>query len=495
MKRITRRTFVGGAAIMATLPRGGRVEATDGPTLVNDVHSKLNATQVSRVESPATLGALRDVLAGARRERLPICIAGGRHAMGGQQFVGGGVMIDTRRLDRVLDLDADAGIVEIEAGIQWPALIDYLLQAQLGEDRQWAIAQKQTGADRLSLGGSLSANVHGRGLAMKPFVADVESFTILTADGSRISCSRSENSELFRVAVGGYGLFGAIYSLRLLLRPRQKLKRVVEVTSIANVMDLFQQRIDAGFLYGDFQYDINERRGGFLKHGVLSCYEPVSADTPMPADQKELTEADWMGLIMLAHADEATAFELYSGHYLSTNGQIYWSDTHQLSYYPENYHLTLDKQLNAGTRATEVITEIYVLRSELAAFMGEVAEDFRADGTQVIYGTVRLIERDDDSFLAWAKEPYACVIFNLHVAHTAGDKERAAAAFRKLIDRGLAHGGSYYLTYHRHATRAQIESCYPQMPEFLRLKRKYDPEEAFQSDWYRHYRAMFADRL
>lgn len=38
------------------------------------------------------------------------------------------------------------------------------------------------------------------------------------------------------------------------------------------------------------------------------------------------------------------------------------------------------------------------------------------------------------------------------------------------------------------------ERCYPQMAEFLRLKR-HDPGEVFQSDWYRHYRQMFADRL
>ena len=35
--------------------------------------------------------------------------------------------------------------------------------------------------------------------------------------------------------------------------------------------------------------------------------------------------------------------------------------------------------------------------------------------------------------------------------------------------------------------------CYPQFLEFLRLKRRYDPAEGFQSDWYRHYAAMFSD--
>jgi FAD/FMN-containing dehydrogenase len=105
----------------------------------------------------------------------------------------------------------------------------------------------------------------------------------------------------------------------------------------------------------------------------------------------------------------------------------------------------------------------------------------------VVYGTVRLIEKDDESFLAWAREPWACVIFNLHVEHTAAGIDRAADAFRTLIDLGASRGGSYYLTYHRWARRDQVERCYPQMREFLALKRQYDPNGRFQSTWYHHH--------
>ena len=59
----------------------------------------------------------------------------------------------------------------------------------------------------------------------------------------------------------------------------------------------------------------------------------------------------------------------------------------------------------------------------------------------------------------------------------------------------IERGGRYYLTYHRYATRSQVEACYPQLPEFLRLKKKHDPEERFQSEWYRFYQTMFADAL
>jgi hypothetical protein len=138
-----------------------------------------------------------------------------------------------------------------------------------------------------------------------------------------------------------------------------------------------------------------------------------------------------------------------------------------------------------------MITEIFVERSRLAEFMDSARDVLRAMRANVIYGTVRLIEKDDESFLTWARDRYACVIFNLHVDHTPADITRAADAFRALIDLGIAHGGSYYLTYHRWARRDQVEHCYPQFPAFLTLKRQRDPYEVFQSTWYRHYREMF----
>jgi FAD/FMN-containing dehydrogenase len=163
-----------------------------------------------------------------------------------------------------------------------------------------------------------------------------------------------------------------------------------------------------------------------------------------------------------------------------------------MTYYPESYHLALDARLGAPHPGSEMITEIYVPRNALVTFFEEARRDFRASGVDVVYGTVRLIEPDDETFLAWAREAFACVIFNLHVEHTREGRRRAAEAFRRLIDLGIRYGGSYYLTYHRYATRRQVGRCYPQLPEFLRLKRGYDPGDLFQSDWYRHYRQMFA---
>ncbi len=459
--------------------------------LVNDVHSRLNLTVVSRVAAVRSIADIQAAVRQAATEGRAVSICGGRHAMGGQQFGTGTVLIDTTGFDRVLGLDLARGLVEVEAGIQWPALHGWLERAQRGVARPWTFRQKQTGADRLSIGGALAANVHGRGLDLPPFVAEVERFTLVGAGGKLYRCSRAENRELFRLAIGGYGLFGVIATVTLRLAPRRKLRRSVEIIDAGELAAAFDHRIAAGSLYGDFQFAIDPARATFLRRGVFACYEPVPDATPIPDGQRVLTGDEWQRLVLLAHTDKTAAFEHYARHYLASTGQIYWSDTQQLSVYLDDYHPEIDRAL--GHRGSEVITELYVPRAQLADFLAEAAADFRANPVDLVYGTVRLIRRDDETFLAWARDDYACVIFNLHVRHDPACEARAADAFRRLIDMAIRRAGSFYLTYHRHATRAQIEACYPRFREFLRRKRAYDPEEQFQSDWYRHCRARFAD--
>jgi FAD/FMN-containing dehydrogenase len=459
--------------------------------LLNDLHSQLNQTRVDSVVSVTTVRDVQNVVRRAAQRAKAVSIFGGRHAMGAQQFATDGIAIDTRGLNAIGDVDGATGRIVVQAGVQWPELIAYLVDGQKGRQPQWGIAQKQTGADRLSIGGALAANVHGRGLTRPPFINDVESFTIVDADGELRRCSRDENAALFRLAIGGYGLFGVITEVTLRLVPRHKVRRVVEVITADRLIEAFDQRIAAGFAYGDFQFALDPRSSDFLHRGIFSCYQPADIDTPIPSEQRSLSEDDWRRLLRCAHDDKAAAWRAYSGHYLKTDGQIYWSDTHQLSTYIDGYHEELDRELRAPNRCTEMITEIYVPRARLGDFLAEAAEDFRRHRVDCIYGTIRLIERDAESYLAWAREPWACTIFNLHVEHTPDALSRSADAFRRLIDMAVTRGGSYFLTYHKYARREQVLACYPQFPEFLRLKDQYDPERRFQSDWYRWYLEMF----
>jgi FAD/FMN-containing dehydrogenase len=456
---LTRRAFLGAASLVAARPFQQANPPSADALVVNDVHSRLNATRVARIERPGSPDELQDLIGRARNE------------------------------GRILGLDEDRGVVVAEAGVEWPELVEYLLRVQAGHPRQWGIVQKQTGADRLTLGGSLSANVHGRGLKLSPFVQDLESFVLVDEGGHARRCSRTENVELFRLAIGGYGLFGVIQTVELRLAPRRRLQRIVELIDADGLMAAFDRRIADGFEFGDFQYMTDETADGFMRRGVFSCYRPVGDEVSVPTTQKELSVEEWHRLFYLSHADKRAVFDAYSSYYASTSGQLYWSDTHQMSLYLDDYHRVLDERLGTAP-GSEMITEIYVPRPALGSFLERAARFLREDGTGVIYGTIRLIERDTETVLAWAREPWACIIFNLHVAHTTEGIARARAAFTGLIELARELDGSYYLTYHRWASRQQVLACHPRLPEFLAAKRRFDPGERFQSDWYRHYRAL-----
>src|SRR5713101_7007842 len=483
---LTRREFIRSAALFALAPS----IFAEPQIWVNDVHSQLNRTRVRELLTPRTRDELAEIVRLTSRKGLPISVSGCRHSMGGQQFATDSICIDTRSLDRVISFDQEHGLIEAEAGIQWPKLIRTYLDAQQDSAKQWGIAQKQTGADTFTLAGSLSSNVHGRGLAMKPLISNIESFTLIDADGKSIRCSRDENNELFRAAIGGYGLFGLIGSVTLRLVPRQKLQRAVEIVHASDLPKRFEKRIAEKFLYGDFQFSVDEKSPDFLQRGVFSCYEPIDEREPLVAEKK-LRDDDWLDLLRLAYTDRGKAFKRYSDYYLSTNGQTYWSDTNQLGAYLPNYAQKIRDQIG-GDESSLIITEIYVPRGDLPDFLAQAAELLHSNRTIVIYGTVRLIEKDNESFLAWAKEPYACTIFNLLTFHTPEGIEASAHSFRGLIDLAIARGGSYYLTYHKFAKPEQVFTFYPQFKKFLDLKKKYDPSERFQSDWYRHYQKMFA---
>ncbi|MCB0324651.1 MAG: FAD-dependent oxidoreductase, partial [Bdellovibrionales bacterium] len=161
---------------------------------VNDCHSALNESFVSVVR-PQNQQELVEALGRAAAEGRVVSICGNRHAMGGQQFCHSEVMLDMRNICRVLSLDEERGLICVEGGATWPQLHDALRT----RGSRWTFRQKQTGADTLSIGGALSANVHGRGLQLCPFIQDVESFVLQTAT-KRLHCSRTENAHLFSLA-------------------------------------------------------------------------------------------------------------------------------------------------------------------------------------------------------------------------------------------------------------------------------------------------------
>lgn len=122
-------------------------------------------------------------------------------------------LISTRQLNRLHSFDAQSGLLACAAGISLGELLDVFVP------RGWFLPITP-GTKHVSIGGAIASDVHGKNHHLHGCFSEcVDSIQLLLADGSQVSCSRSERPELFHASCGGMGLTGLIVAATLRLLP------------------------------------------------------------------------------------------------------------------------------------------------------------------------------------------------------------------------------------------------------------------------------------
>ena len=85
---------------------------------------------------------------------------------------------------------------------------------------------------------TFSVNAHGWPVPWSGFGSTVRSLRLMRPDGEVITCSRTENADQFGLAMGGYGLTGAIIDLDVEMEPgmRRQLSPAIALVD-ANRLD------------------------------------------------------------------------------------------------------------------------------------------------------------------------------------------------------------------------------------------------------------------
>src|ERR1700726_4842299 len=126
-----RRNFLKGMAAAPLLPAGVAFPVQKG-VLVNDVPTGLNPTWVASISRPTSVAEVRSLIKDCAKHGRIISVLGSRHAAGGQQFAADSVLLDMRGMNRVIALDDKSGVLHVEAGIEWPELIQGYWSLQKG---------------------------------------------------------------------------------------------------------------------------------------------------------------------------------------------------------------------------------------------------------------------------------------------------------------------------------------------------------------------------
>jgi FAD/FMN-containing dehydrogenase len=116
----------------------------------------------------------------------------------------GGLLLDTKALDRLIAFDAGNGLLRCEAGVTLAAIL------ALTVPKGWFLPVVP-GTRWVSVGGAIANDIHGKNHHRAgTFGAHVVRLELLRSSGDRLVCSPEENAELFHATVGGLGLTGLI---------------------------------------------------------------------------------------------------------------------------------------------------------------------------------------------------------------------------------------------------------------------------------------------
>jgi FAD/FMN-containing dehydrogenase len=279
-------------------------------------------------------------------------------------------------------------------------------------------------------------------------------------------------------------MWGIVTEVTLRLEPRRKLALRVETAWAAEAVGVLEARQRAGAWHGDWQFAIDPSSPGFMKEGILTSYSPVESSREVTRTARVIDEREFTEFAALAHTQPGRAFELYAQEWTRQSGEVEWSDAWQASDYLPDYHSAVDRLVGATVKGTEVLSEFYVPRRRLAEFLERAAGWIGESGARLVFGVVRLIRPDKETLLAWAQEDQACVILNLHADHSEAGLAGVQSQLRGIAQIAVELTGRFYLTYGRFADREQLLRGYPQLPEWVRRKRRHDPSGVLRSDWF-----------
>jgi FAD/FMN-containing dehydrogenase len=472
---VSRRRFLAGAAALAALQPASRADAAvrhrpSAPFMLDDA-SRLNATPINRqailtsTDEGKLLHELRATLGEAASAGRPVAIGGARHSMGGQSLPRNGIAASFAAA--AIEPDREKRIYRVSAGARWRDVIRVL------DPIGFSPAVTQSNHD-FSVGGTLSVNAHGWPVPFGPFGSTVRRFRIMLADGSVVTCSNSENAELFRLAVGGYGLFGIVIDAELAMAENSLLSPGAELMTADAFAPRFVARANdpsVRMLYGR----LSMARERFLREALLVAYaqapqQPVRLPSPKNSSAFALVSR-----------------EIFRAQIGSERGKRarWMAETRLMPKVALTRNTLLNEPVAAladrDTSRTDILHEYFVPPDRLTDFLAGCREIIPAHRQDLLNVTLRYVDADSSSVLTYAPQARIAAVMLFVQKRTAEADDDMRAMTVKLIDRTLAIGGSYYLPYRLHATREQLRVAYPRVDEFVAAKRRYDPQLRFRN--------------
>jgi FAD/FMN-containing dehydrogenase len=397
--------------------------------------------------------------------------------MGGQSFVRDGVAMtfDVKPgAESWIEVDRTARTYRVAPGARWRQVIAAL------DPLGFSPAVMQSNHD-FGVAATLSVNAHGWPVPYGPFGSTVRSFRLMLASGDLVSCSLSENADLFGLVMGGYGLLGVVTDLDVALTDNDLLRVSNELMPAAELGPRMVSAIttDAAVRMAYGRLAVDAKR--FLRDALLVTLRPTPG-TPQPVTS---------GGLMVTLSREVFRAQIGSD---SAKRARWYAETvagpKTSSGIASRNRLLNEPVANLAGRdraRTDILHEYFLPPEGLEPFLAACRTAIPGSRQDLLNITLRYVQADPTSVLAYARERRVAAVMLFSQRMTKVDEDDMAGLTRRLIDAALDAGGSFYLPYRLHARADQVRRAYPRLEEFVAGKRRYDPRLLFQHAMWQQY--------
>ena len=300
-----------------------------------------------------------------------------------------------------------------------------------------------------------------------------------------VACSPQENTELFHLALGGYGMFGVILEADIAVVPNVLFKKP-EFDSVptADYAKSFAQRVYEEGSPVEMAYGrLSVHPDSFLDEAIIATFTPVP-DTR--GDVLPLTPASSSELARAVYRNSANSGAGKALRWFLEREASPWlaEETSRNSVLNEPAAVFA----NRSQDTTDILHEYFVPQARLSEFVDHAKEIIRRTEGNLLNVTVRDVRRDTRTTLAYAHEDVFGLVMSFVQERTDNGEERMQGMTRELVDASIATGGSFYLPYRLHATTDQLRRAYPAWNTVMQAKDQYDPKHVFRNGLYDAYR-------
>lgn len=453
---------------------------TDIPNGYANDASQLNLTKVDTIikvpnDKKEMINQLKEVLKYAQQHHLKISIAGAQHSMGGHTIYPDGIVLNMLPYKH-MSLDEANNVLIIGSGALWQDAIEYL--DQYGK----SIAVMQAFSS-FSVGGSISVNGHGWQKDSAPISSSVLSFTLMNYKGEIITCSRDKNPELFKLVLGGYGLFGIILEVKLKVVDNKALQFKYFRLSPENYISYYKKLIldnpKVNLVFGRLKISNKE----FLEEATLNFFEEVD-QKPLPIHEQNNKNEETKRLVFRSSVrseyGKRLRWDLETGMNKITKHNVF--SRNELL----NDHVSLIE--NKDPNSTDLLQEYFIPERNFNQFIKDIKPVLLQSKLDLLNITIRAVNKDEDTYMSYAKENVFGFVFLFNQKKNEKEEKEMKVLTNQLVDVAIKNNGTFYLPYRLHIDREKMRKVYPESDEFFKLKKKYDPTELFRNQFYDHYK-------